>query len=537
MRLQHGSTHGLYSSPALTSRERVIRVVGFLFAALAAVQVVRLTVFSVDPSRTGAAVYPFDQFYVQHSCLSAYFQAAKLGQARVPNLYDETLYVGTLGRFNIGTGTCIHRSFCLLPRALLGITVDFYRFRVLWFVFEIVAFLTALLIVARWIGGRHGRTVLMLTGLLLAAVPTGMTLQIGNFQIVAFALAMLALVLIESDFVVSGTALLAFVAASKLFPGILVVWLAFQRRWRAIAWVLAWNVVLLLAAVLWFGWAPISAFFQYEMPRLSFPLHGPINIEITPFGGKTSALNYGITAVVPKLRALGWTSLGFGAFQMVRLLYLLLLIGLFVRLRDAFSARWVDDAASFRLHEAQTWLALLNLASFLSPFVPDGYAVIGTLWLLILVVPEIRFTWSKVTALVLVWLALNVVAPLGPGLPEVGLVTRIVAGFLVQSILIFVNVRVLLTANARGSQHRRGWLLPDATQGHIPVAAASGVDSAELPVVSEGEACAWIGGGNEILVRKSGDHLPNPVIFQDHKVAVFVRKAGLAVLAARIPGR
>jgi hypothetical protein len=101
----------MYIRPALISRERIFRVVGFLFAALAAVQVVRLTVFSVDPSRTGAAVYPFDQFYVQHSCLSAYFQAAKLGQARVPNLYDETLYVDTLGRFNID-GYLYPPQFC-----------------------------------------------------------------------------------------------------------------------------------------------------------------------------------------------------------------------------------------------------------------------------------------------------------------------------------------------------------------------------------------------------------------------------------------
>ncbi len=146
---------------------------------------------------------------------------------------------------------------------------------------------------------------------------------------------------------------------------------------------------------------------------------------------------------------------------MVRLVYLLLLIGLFVRLRDAFSARWADDAALFRLHQAQTCLALLNLASLLSPFAPDVYAVIGTLWLLILVVPEIRVTWSNVMALVLVWLALNVVAPLGPGLPEVGLVTRIIAGFLVQSILIIVNVRVLLTANARSPGVERREVLVD----------------------------------------------------------------------------
>ncbi len=439
-----------YTRPDLTRPERVVGVVGCLFAILAAVQVGRLTWFAFDPSRTEAAVYPFDEFYVQHSCVSAYFQAAKLGEARVPNLYDETLYAGRLGRFNIDP-YLYPPQFLLLPGAILRIAADFHRFRILWFVFELALFLNALLIIARWIGGRYGQTAFMFTGLLIAAVPTTMTLQIGNFQIVGFAVAMLAMVLIESDFVIFGAGLLAFVAASKLFPGILVVWLALQRRWRAVAWVFAWSIVLLFATVLWFGWAPFRAFFQYEMPQLSFPLHGPINIIMTPFAGKVAAMNYGVTSVVPKLRALGWTSLGFGAFQAVRVLYLLLLIALFVRLRRAFFSPLNDrrdDAASLRLHKAQTWLALLNLGSFFSPFAPDVYAVVGTLWLLILVAAETRFTWRNVTVLVLVWLALNVVAPLGPGLPEVGPAPRIAFGLFVQAILIIVNVRVLLTANA-----------------------------------------------------------------------------------------
>jgi len=166
-----------------------------------------------------------------------------------------------------------------------------------------------------------------------------------------------------------------------------------------------------------------------------------------------------VTAIVPKLRALGWSSLGFGAFQIVRLLYFLLLTWVFVRLwsaRSDFNGS-PETAAQFRLHQAQTWLALLNLASLLSPFVPDAYAVLGTLWLLILVMSEMAFTRVNITVLALVWLALNVVAPEGPGLPEVGLVIRTAFGFLMQATLIIVNVRVLLAANSRraGDEGRR----------------------------------------------------------------------------------
>jgi hypothetical protein len=46
--------------------------------------------------------------------------------------------------------------------------------------------------------------------------------------------------------------------------------------------------------------------------------------------------------------------------------------------------RWIgwEDVEPHRLREAQLWLALLNLGSFRSPFVPDAYALMGTTWLL-----------------------------------------------------------------------------------------------------------------------------------------------------------
>ncbi len=46
------------------------------------------------------------------------------------------------------------------------------------------------------------------------------------------------------------------------------------------------------------------------------------------------------------------------------------------------------DAERLRLRTAQVWLGLLSLASFRSPFVPDAYALIGTLWLLTLIAAE-----------------------------------------------------------------------------------------------------------------------------------------------------
>ena len=44
--------------------------------------------------------------------------------------------------------------------------------------------------------------------------------------------------------------------------------------------------------------------------------------------------------------------------------------------------------AEHRLRQAQTWLALLSLAAARSPFLPDVYATLGSLWLLTLLAAE-----------------------------------------------------------------------------------------------------------------------------------------------------
>ena len=55
--------------------------------------------------------------------------------------------------------------------------------------------------------------------------------------------------------------------------------------------------------------------------------------------------------------------------------------------------RFAESAASpeiVRLRHAQLWLGVLSLASFRSPFVPDAYGLVGTLWLLTLIAAERR---------------------------------------------------------------------------------------------------------------------------------------------------
>jgi hypothetical protein len=61
-----------------------------------------------------------------------------------------------------------------------------------------------------------------------------------------------------------------------------------------------------------------------------------------------------------------------------------------------------------RLGQAIIWLALLNLASFRSPFLPDGYAYVGTLWLVtLLFAAHLRFSWRDALILTIAWVLLT----------------------------------------------------------------------------------------------------------------------------------
>ena len=103
-----------------------------------------------------------------------------------------------------------------------------------------------------------------------------------------------------------------------------------------------------------------------------------------------AAINYGIHGLVIKLRFLGLPWTGPVAASRAASLYAVLLLPL------AFIAAWrlralaagPVDPERLRLRRAQVWLGLLSLASFRSPFVPDAYALFGTLWLLTLVAAE-----------------------------------------------------------------------------------------------------------------------------------------------------
>jgi hypothetical protein len=228
---------------------------------------------------------------------------------------------------------------------------------------------------AIWIGGVAGAFSL-LGGLVVVTAPTVLySLQMGNFQSTAVALGVVALVLLVTKHVKTGAPILAYVAISKIFPGLLVVYLLLARQWRAVAWTALSGVALLVLTVAVFGTRPVTDFVNYEVPAISNGQAFPQSEQPNVVASNTSI--YGLTV---RMRFLGASWLDQPVGLRVASVYGLIVLAL------AVLAGWkgridVSNPAG-RMLLVQTGLALISLASFRSPFVGGPYGYVATLWLL-----------------------------------------------------------------------------------------------------------------------------------------------------------
>lgn len=369
----------------------------------------RLATFMADETKAQNSMYPFDDFYVHHSCLSAHFQAAGLHRSGVPNIYERTLYEGPNGEPKFVGSLVIDvfmypPPFLLLSRLGLAISEDFATWRAVWFGMEGALVAAAFLAVAFWIGGRVGRRVALLSPIAWLSLPTLTTLQFGNFQLVAIAGSVLAMLAFERRRHALGGGLLAGLALSKFFPGILVLLLVFQRRWRAVLWTAGFGVFYLLLSYVVLGEAPFQAFFSYHLPRLSTGA----TFETLFAHSDTIACNHAVYGLVQKLSLLGVPGMGQSTAIAVSWTYTIVLIGVAaLAARAAGEGRTADE----RLRRALLWLAVLQLASLRAPFTPDTYAQFALLWILVLLLASVEsHGWQSIALLTLIVLA-NLLVP------------------------------------------------------------------------------------------------------------------------------
>ena len=366
---------------------------GLLVGAVAAVAyTTRLTLFMVDANRINYSVLD-RAFFRTHSCLSSYTEAARLAAAGA-NVFDPAQYADRLpggehvahyiGPFEVDLYQ-YPPPFLLLPAVARAAGWDFFAVRTGWFVIQIAVLLAGLVIAARWVGGARGVAAALLIPLIFLAPTTRLALQIGNFQLTAFPLAVLAMIAFSRGRTLAGGFALALCAVSKIFPGVLGLVLLVQRQWRAAAATIGASALLVAVALATVGSRPFIDFVLYQVPRIDsgaaffwieFPDMAPVNQSV-----------YGLAT---KLRALGVPGTGAAGARALSSIYALVLIGIAIvgvrRLArlDALGA----EPSLVRLRHAQLWLGLLSLASFRSPFVPDAYGLVGTLWLLTLLAAE-----------------------------------------------------------------------------------------------------------------------------------------------------
>jgi len=351
-----------------------------LVAVLALVQLARLTTFMSDRE--------FDWFvttrhswWAEHECLNAYVHGAELNERGEPNVYLADHYIGLnreaqpQTRFEMVAEDPYQYPppFLLLPRLVIALTGDYATIRVVWYSVQVTGVLLIAAWLAVWVGGRSGRIALLLLPLLASAFTTLSALQYGQFHLAAIVLAVAGMILFESRRPAAGGFLLAFATIAKIFPGLLLLWLGVNRRWKEAGWTIAWALALTMVGWILLGDEPYTAFMHYQLPRLSSGEAFAFEDAWPEFGTFLVGINQGPWGIVRKLRLLGIPGTSETIAMAVGRTY-----GFLVLLAVVFAT------PRCRTDRATAWLAILGLGSLLGAAAFGDYGTFPAIWLLTL---------------------------------------------------------------------------------------------------------------------------------------------------------
>jgi alpha-1,2-mannosyltransferase len=409
---------------------------------VALIQVARLSCFMADPALTWGSAYPPVEFGVSHMCISAYVLAGDLSRRNDPNVYAIEHYPAF--KSGASTDTSVHRSavlnldvhlrdafeypppFLLLPRAALALSNNFLDIRTGWFMLQLPLFCALALALARFVGGPRGVVAGLLSPGLLASFPFMFNFQFGQFHLIAIMLAVGGMLAFSSGWNRTGGALLGAAIVTKLFPGLLLVYLAFQRRGRPIFWTVVFAVVYVAAGLLTLGPAPYNAFINYQLPRL---LSGEA-FSFNLVDDLTLATNASLWSIPFKLRRLGVA--GMSAQLSIGLTWLY-----------TGALLWVTYTVARRnrepVLEPLIWLGLLTLGSLRSPDAPIVYVGTAALWALSLLAVETQGRARRVIVFVLVWIFAGVVPPAPT--PEATIILWMIVQFVLLALGFYVTLR------------------------------------------------------------------------------------------------
>jgi hypothetical protein len=366
-------------------RRKIIALIWAVVALIAVIQTARLSAFVAD-REIDFVVGTTNPFWFKHECLPAYLYAAELSERGVENVYDRAHYPALNPEATPEsrmTGMVVEDpfqyppQFLLLPRLAIALTDDAGLVRVVWFAIQATFFVGAFAALALWVGGAAGRTALWLLPAAFASFPMLYDFQYGQFHLATIAVAMLGLVAIERRWLALGGFLLSGAVMVKLFPALLVVMLAAQRKWRALAWTAGWGIAITLLAVAVLGTAPFAAFFTHQLPQLASGAAFAFDEVWPDMADFVVADNQGVFGLMVKLGvskpAAASVARGFGL--------LLLLLAFLAGRRLGGASRWT---------EAVVALGLLGLGSLTSNGAWGDYVPTTAIWLLALVAAPVR---------------------------------------------------------------------------------------------------------------------------------------------------
>lgn len=355
---------------SLTPTPRWLIIVWWMLAAVALVETTRLAAYMTHRPPPQAFAWTHSKFMRNHSCGTSYYEGA-LNVTRVDNVYDIELYRPSNEPAREVEGfrpdPYQYPPPFLLIAAPIATTVGSYvGFRGVWFAMMGSAVLAGFWGLSAWIGGALGGRLAWLSLAAWAAIPVQMTLQIGNFQLGAIAIAVLGMVSIRKGKICFGAAMIGIVTAAKVFPGVLLLYLLVRKEFRAVAVAIVTGVVCIALCALFFPSRSLMLFATYQLPRLDtgdalpgLVMKGPI------------AINASIPGIVIKLQLIG-VYLSRTYLSIAGWVFSAIVVALTVR-----AARWRLS----RQHEAAVWLALLGLMAMRSPFLPHEYGTFPGIWI------------------------------------------------------------------------------------------------------------------------------------------------------------
>jgi hypothetical protein len=379
-----------------------------------ALALLRMSVFMFDPARVSFSLMPANDFLRNHSCLSAYVAAGDLVGDPNAHIYDPANYerhapdaTRRMPIYGFEQDKYEYPPpFLLLPKALLLVTRDFRWLRFLWFIVVTASLISGAALTARWIGGRRGLATALLIPFALVNFASLGTIQTGNVHFVIIMMCVVAMIAFEMRRPALGGALLAFAIGAKIFPGLLVLWLLVQRRFREILWTAGFGLLYCIAVLAIGGTGPFVDFVGFQLPRLAsgeafaFFKEKPDSI----------ASNLSFYGIPYRLQLLGLVQSPDALASVVSRAYTALLVVLTPVIAWKSPKPAPTDESDDRAGRAIQWLAIVSLAGLQSPFSPP-YTVLGFVWLLTLWAPGWRHFGRAVALFVAGFLGLTLIIP------------------------------------------------------------------------------------------------------------------------------